>query len=109
METSSLADRITKRFVAGRTLEQELLVCQRLETEDIAATLDHLGENVKSLAEAEESCKIYLLALDRIAALGLNASVSIKLTQFGLDFSTDECRVNVERLVERARAIGSRI
>jgi proline dehydrogenase len=109
METSSVADRITKRFVAGRTLEQELLVCQRLETENIAATLDHLGENVKSLAEAEESCKIYLQALDRIAALGLNATVSIKLTQFGLDFSTDECRVNVERLVERARAIGSRI
>ena len=109
MENSSVADRVTKRFVAGRTLEQELGVCRRLETENIAATLDHLGENVTSLAEAEQSCKSYLQALDRIAELGLNATVSIKLTQFGLDFSTDECRVNVERLVERAKAIGSRI
>jgi len=109
METSSIADRITKRFVAGRTLDQELDVCRRLQTENIAATLDHLGENVRSLEEAEESSKTYLQALDRIAALGLNATVSIKLTQFGLDFSTDACRVNVERLVDRAKSIGSRI
>ena len=109
METSSIADRITKRFVSGRTLDQELDVCRRLQTENIAATLDHLGENVRSLEEAEESSKTYLQALDRIAALGLNATVSIKLTQFGLDFSTDACRVNVERLVDRAKSIGSRI
>jgi proline dehydrogenase len=109
METSSVADRITKRFIAGRTLEQELVVCQRLNAENITATLDHLGENVQSLAEASVSTETYLQALDRIAELCLNATVSIKLTQFGLDFSEDACRANVERLVERAKSIGSRI
>lgn len=109
METSSIADRITRRFVAGRTLEQELLVCQRLNAENITATLDHLGENVQSLAEAEASTDTYLKALDRIAEMGLQATVSIKLTQFGLDFSEDACCANVDRLVERAKSIGSRI
>ena len=109
METSSIADRITKRFVAGHTLEQELAVCRRLNAENILASLDHLGENVQSLEEAKNSCDTYLEALDQIAALGLKATVSIKLTQFGLDFSTEACRGNVDRLVGRAKAIDSRI
>jgi len=46
-----------------------------------------------------------LAALDQIADLGLNASISVKLTQLGLDFSEEECQANVARLVERARAI----
>jgi len=73
------------------------------------ATLDHLGESVTSLAEAEGSRDAYLAALDRIAELGLRNTVSIKLTQLGLDFSEDACRANVERLVERAKSIGSMV
>ncbi len=107
IETSSVAARLTSRFVAGPTLEQELAVCQRLNSEKILATLDHLGESVKSLEEAEGSRDAYLAALEKIAELGLSATVSIKLTQLGLDFSEEACRDNVERLVERAKAIGS--
>ncbi len=32
-------------------------------------------------------------------------NVSLKLTQFGLDFSYDQCRANVEQLVRRAAAL----
>ena len=109
METSSIADRITKRFVAGQTLEQALDVCRRLNAEDILVTLDHLGENVRSLEEAEVSRDAYLMALDQIAALGLNSTVSVKLTQLGLDFSTDACRANIERLVQRAKETRTRV
>ncbi len=107
METSSSAERLTSRFIAGNTLERELAVCQGLNAEGILATLDHLGESVTSLAEAEGSCDAYLAALDQIAQLGLKATVSVKLTQLGLDFSETECSSNVERLVERAKSIGS--
>lgn len=109
IETSSIAERVTKRFVAGQTLEQELAVCRQLNAEKIMATLDYLGENVRSLGEAAISRDTYLKSLDEIAKLGLSATVSIKLTQFGLDFSKDDCGANVEQLVERAKAIGSRI
>ena len=109
LETSPAAERVTSRFIAGHTLEREVLVCQRLNGEGILASLDHLGESVKSLEEAERSCDSYLKALDQIAALGLKATVSIKLTQLGLDFSEAECRANVEKLVERAKAIGSSV
>lgn len=109
METSSAAERLTSRFIAGNTLERELAVCQGLNAEGYLATLDHLGESVTSLAEAEGSRDAYLSALDQIARLGLKATVSIKLTQLGLDISEAACRSHVESLVERAKAIGSAV
>ena len=109
VETSPRADRLTSRFVAGSTLERELAVCQKLKAEGILTTLDHLGESVTSLAEAEKSRDDYLAALDRLAGLDLHASVSVKLTQLGLDFSEDACRTNVERLVECAKGRGTSV
>jgi len=109
MENSPAADRLTSRFVAGHTLEAEIAVCQRLNRDGYLASLDHLGESVSSLQEAENSCDAYLSALDRIAELGLRATVSVKLTQLGLDFSETECEHNVDRLVSRAKALGTTV
>jgi len=106
METSPVADRLTSRFVAGATLERELAVCQKLNADGYLTTLDHLGESVTSLKEAEQSRDAYLGALDQIARLNLPATVSIKLTQLGLDFSETAGRAAVECLVARAKSIG---
>jgi proline dehydrogenase len=106
METSPAADRLTSRFVAGSTIEREVAVCQKLNADGYLATLDHLGESVTSLKEAEQSRDAYLAALDRIAKLNLEATVSVKLTQLGLDFSEADCQTNVECLVTRAKSIG---
>jgi proline dehydrogenase len=109
METSSAAQKLTRRFVAGQTLEDELAVCARLASGKTFSTLDHLGENVTSLTEAEASRDAYLTALDEIAKRTLPSTVSIKLTQFGLDLSPEACIENVQALSTRATAIGSRI
>lgn len=106
METARLSRRFTRRFVAGDTLDDELGVCRQLNQEGIWATLDHLGENVASAAEAAESRDSYIQAVEEIARRGLKATVSIKLTQFGLDLSTDLCEDNVRQLVSRAKSLG---
>jgi proline dehydrogenase len=109
LENSPAADRLTSRFIAGHTLEAEIAVCRRLNGDGYLASLDHLGESVTSLQEAENSRDAYLSALDKIAELKLRATVSVKLTQLGLDFSEAECENNVERLVARAKAIGTTV
>jgi proline dehydrogenase len=109
METSPAADRLTSRFVAGSSIEREVAVCQKLNADGYLATLDHLGESVTSLEEAEQSREAYLTALDRIAKLNLEATVSVKLTQLGLDFSEQACLANVECLVARAKSIGQMV
>jgi proline dehydrogenase len=103
METSAVARRAASRFVAGDTLADAVAVAHRINGEGIAFTLDHLGENVTSLAEAEASRDVCLRALDEIAQNQVDGNVSIKLTQFGMDISTDACRANVGQLVSRAK------
>jgi proline dehydrogenase len=107
METSSAAKRLSTRFVAGETLDQALAVCRRLNSEGIAVTLDHLGESVSSLEEAAEARDVYLRTLSAIQESKIEGNVSLKLTQFGLDFSYDQCRDNVDQLVRSAAELKS--
>ncbi len=99
METSAIARRLSSRFVAGETLAEALAIARTMNSAGISVTLDHLGENVASLAEAAASRDEYIRALDEIRAAGLNANVSIKLTQFGIDIDEEACRENVAMLV----------
>jgi len=67
------------------TVEAAIATAERLNAEGIAATLDSLGESVLQVSQAEESAAIYHHILDEIAARKLNANVSVKLTQMGMD------------------------
>jgi proline dehydrogenase len=107
METSSAAKRLATRFVAGETLEQAIAVSRRLNGGGITVTLDHLGESVTSLEEAAEARDVYLRTLAAIHNSKIQGNVSLKLTQFGLDFSYEQCLANVEQLVRCADELES--
>ncbi|MCX6623403.1 MAG: proline dehydrogenase family protein [Acidobacteria bacterium] len=107
METSPLARKLTQRFVAGQTLEEELAVCRRLNSAGHMVTLDHLGEAVTSREEAAAACEAYLEALDRIGAEKLRATVSIKLSQFGISEFEAQARESVHRVAARAQEVGT--
>jgi len=107
METSSLARRLSRRFVAGETLDQALEVSRKLNSEGITVTLDHLGESVTSLDEAARARDVYIRTQSAIQDAKIQGNVSLKLTQFGLDLSTEACRKNVEQLVRHAAEIAS--
>lgn len=109
MEQSPLSRKLTSRFVAGRTLEDGVRVLRKLTAERTLATLDFLGENVTSLEEASRSQAAYLAALSAIERNQLPATVSVKLTQFGLDFSQRACCENIASLLEHAARLGSRV
>ena len=106
METSPAARRLSSRFVAGSRLDDALDACRRIRADGITATLDYLGENVKSLDEAVASRDMGLRTLHAMHAAGLEPNVSIKLTQFGLELSESACEENVAALVQAASAIG---
>jgi proline dehydrogenase len=93
---------MSARFVAGEDLASALEAGRRINAQGISLTLDRLGENVTSLEEAAESRDAYLSALDEIHLAGIDANVSLKLTQFGMDLSEEACRANLEQLVRRA-------
>jgi proline dehydrogenase len=109
MEHSSFAKPLTRRFIAGNTLEEALAACQKIHKQGILITLDYLGESVTERQAALASRDSCLAALRRIGQLGLPATVSIKVTQIGLDIDEALCYENARSLVEAAQAIGSRV
>jgi proline dehydrogenase len=99
--------RAVRRFVAGETLDDALEAVRRLNADGIEATLDFLGENTRSAAEAQACAEEYARLLDRIAAEGLRSHASLKITQMGLDLDEGLCLENLHRVLERARAHGN--
>ena len=73
----------------------------------MGAVLTHLGENLKEPGEAEQVARHYLEVLERARGPALDAEISIKLTQLGLDFSPAACERNLASLIERAGALGT--
>jgi proline dehydrogenase len=99
--TSSLA----YRFVAGDRLDDAVRVVTDVNQRGFTASLDHLGENVTEEKAARAATEDYLAAFERIATERLNANVSVKLTQLGLDISPDLCAELLTRILRRAQQL----
>jgi proline dehydrogenase len=106
-ERSRAGRRLSARFVAGMEIEDALRVAAAVNQQGMAVTLDSLGESVTSEVEAHRAAEIYHQLLDSIAARKLNANISVKLTQMGLELSTELAGAIVERLAEHAAATGN--
>jgi proline dehydrogenase len=99
--------RLARRFVAGDRLVDAATVAARLNEAGLRASLDHLGEHVGSHAEAAVARDAYIEALSEIHQQRLQAGISVKLTQLGMDISEDECAANLRAVVDYAERTGS--
>ncbi len=98
--------RVAWRFVAGETLASCVEAVKAVNAKGLSATLDHLGENVSSEELARASANAYLEGLEAIAREKLDANVSLKLTQMGLDLGEAFTYRNVHRIIKRAHELG---
>jgi proline dehydrogenase len=105
--TNGATRRMSRRFVAGETLEDSLAVARACNEAGMKATLDFLGENVADEAAARAAGDMYLGVFDRIAAEKLDSNVSLKLTQLGLDLNEALCEELLASIVERAASHGN--
>jgi proline dehydrogenase len=103
MRRNGFAKRFASRFVAGETLDTALAAVRALNARKITASLDLLGESVTSEPEARAAAHEYLVMLDRIHEQRLDANVSVKLTQMGLDLDEELCVETMQSILSRAR------
>jgi proline dehydrogenase len=106
-EQTSFGRRMSSRFVAGMEIDDALRVAQALNQQGFLVTLDSLGESVSSEAEARAAAEIYHQLLDWIATHKVNANVSVKLTQMGLELSPQLAGDIAQRLAQHAKSIGN--
>jgi proline dehydrogenase len=90
------------RFMPGETLDDALRAAEALRGKRIGTVLTHLGENVKDRADAQQVTEHYREVLTRIPQHGLQAEISVKPTQLGLDLSAGLCFDNLNSIIERA-------
>jgi proline dehydrogenase len=98
---------MSSRFVAGMEIGDALRVTQALNQQGMHVTLDSLGESVSSDVEAHRAAEIYHQLLDLIANEKLDANISVKLTQMGLELSPALAEEIAESLSEHAAALGN--
>ncbi|CAM4381779.1 proline dehydrogenase [Paenibacillus endophyticus] len=90
------------RFVAGVEINSSIEAVKKLNKQGKMATLDHLGEFISSKQEAEHSTEMCRRTLASIAASGVNANLSLKLTSLGLDLGSELCESQMRRILELA-------
>lgn len=97
----------SKRYIAGETLDSAVRTVKALNSKNIYATIDVLGESIKNKKEAVHSKESVLEVFDAIVENNLIANVSIKPTQMGLGIDEDFAFEVVSELVEKAESLSN--
>ena len=106
--------KVVHRFVAGESVDDALAAVRSLRGDGIGVTLDFLGEDITSRAEATRTRDAYLTLLEQLAPLGLGtaAEVSMKLSACGQALGLDGHDIALELVrpvVEAASAMGTTV
>lgn len=95
--------RAVRRFMPGETVEEALDAAEFFRPHKIGILFTQLGENLTELSEAEAVADHYHRLLDMIAARGMDAEISVKPTQLGLDLDRDASLRLLSGLADHAR------
>lgn len=96
----------SKRYIAGKQLSDAVKVIKTLNGGNINATIDVLGEYINKTSEAIEYKQNYLQAIDVIIENGLETTISVKPSMFGLLLDEEFCYVQLHELIAKANKAG---
>ncbi|MEV5746318.1 proline dehydrogenase family protein [Actinoallomurus sp. NPDC052308] len=107
VETAPYSRNVVRRFVAGETAADVLTTTDRLISDGLLVTIDHLGEDTVEAVQAKAITAEYERLLERVAEAGYGprAEVSVKLTALGqlLDDGERMALENARRVCAAAR------
>ena len=98
----SFARKDASHFIAEIKFAEAIEVIRTLNSEDIIATLDHLGEHTSNPEKAVQATNDIIALLERIHREGVRSGVSVKLTQIGLAVDEDLCAENLDKILDIA-------
>ena len=100
----SLVRVFSNRYIAGDSLKDGVAFVQKLNSQNILATMDVLGEAITTHEEAIQAKSECIEVIDAIEKYQLLANVSIKPSQMGILLDEEFCFKQVSEIVEKAAA-----
>jgi proline dehydrogenase len=100
----SLVRVFSNRYIAGDSLKDGVEFVQKLNSQNILATMDVLGEAISTKDEAIEAKNEFIEVLEAIRKYQLNANISVKASQMGILLDEEFCFKQVSEIVEKAAA-----
>lgn len=112
--SAPMARGVVSRYVAGEDVDDAVRSAHALHSANLLVSLDHLGEDVHGVGQAEAAAKHYVDLLYRLAEAGLTGGteVSVKLSALGQALSSDGERLardGAARVCEAAREVGTTV
>lgn len=98
---------LARRFVAGDRIDDAINAVRELNADGLKATLDNLGEDSTDKASALAARDENLVMLRRLSESGVDANISLKLTQLGMGFDDALAKESLLKIVEEAERLGS--
>ncbi len=98
---------LARRFVAGDRIDDAINAVRALNADGLKATLDNLGEDSTDKASALAARDENLIMLRRLGESGVDANISLKLTQLGMGFDDALAKESLLKIVEEAERLGS--
>lgn len=92
----------SKRYIAGKTLDEAIQLVKKLNKKNIYATIDVLGEAIQNKEEAIVSKNDCLSVLNAIEEYKLKANLSLKPTQLGLNLDEVFAYNQASEILKRA-------
>ena len=92
----------SKRYIAGRTIDDAIRVSKQLNTEGYMVTIDLLGEFISNLKEAEKNRDQYLNIIETVQKNNIDGNYSVKPSMFGLLLDEETCYQNIREIVAKA-------
>ena len=100
---------VASRFVAGESVDEAIHAVHPLNSKGMLATIDYLGESVTRAMEARAARDQILYLVERIHASGVDANVSLKLSQLGLKLDENLAIDNLRTILQQAQRHGLRV
>ena len=91
-----------QNVVAGTNIEETIESIKELNKHGISCTVDNLGEFVSSREEAIKAKEQIIQVIEAIHENNVDAHISLKPSQLGLDIDYDFCRSNLMEIAEAA-------
>ncbi len=91
------------RYIAGETLSEAENLVKILNSKNIMATIDVLGEDTNNREEADSAKNEAIKVINSIHKESLSSSLSVKLTQIGLKIDKELCYENLKTILKTAK------